>query len=84
MRTAIFLILCLLTIFPAVGQPDSIAPAAGVSARGDRDEARWADWEAQARITDGDYDGAVQAEQQAEAERHEADRQEMLARASRR
>jgi hypothetical protein len=33
-----------------------------------RNEAGWADWEAQARISDGDYDGAVQAEQQAVAE----------------
>lgn len=38
----------------------------------DHDQARWADWEAQSRMTDGDYDGAVQAEQQANTDRHEA------------
>lgn len=32
----------------------------------DYDAARWADWEAQARMADGDYEGAVQAEQEAQ------------------
>ena len=41
------------------------------------DRAGWADWEAQARIMQGDYDGAVQAEQQAEAGRREAQRQDL-------
>jgi hypothetical protein len=36
-------------------------------------ESRWADWDAEARITDGDYDGAVQAERQANAARKAAD-----------
>lgn len=41
-----------------------------------RDEALWAEWEAQARITEGDYDGAVQAERQADADRQKVDEQE--------
>jgi hypothetical protein len=50
----------------------------------DRDQASWAECEAQARITDGDYDGAVQAQLQADRDRHEVDRREMIARSSRR
>ena len=41
-----------------------------------------ADWDAQARITDGDYDGAVQAEQLAQAARKQAD--ELATRATKR
>lgn len=77
-------ILCLLTLSTASGQPNSIAPAAPSSAGRNTDKAAWADWEAQARMTDGDYDGAVVAEQQANAERREADLQELLARSSKR
>jgi hypothetical protein len=55
--------------------PGSAAPSPTPA---DRNETRWAEWEAQARITDGDYDGAVQAEQQANVTRHEADRPEIV------
>jgi hypothetical protein len=39
-----------------------------------RNDAQWAEQEAQARITDGDYDGAVQAQQQADTEWQLAER----------
>lgn len=61
------------------GDP-GIGPAPGSAPSADTDEARWAEWEAQSRISDGDYEGAVQAQRQADANRQEADRREMLAR----
>ena len=77
MRIAFAIPLLGLSAMPGLAQSghSDISP----SATADRDEARWADWEAQARVTDGDYDGAVRAEQQADAERQQADRQEMQA-----
>lgn len=84
MRKASAIILCLLTISTASGQPNSIAPATPQSAGHNTDKAGWADWEAKARIADGDYDGAVLAEQQANAERRKAGQQELLARSSKR
>jgi hypothetical protein len=80
MRISVAISLFLLAALPGFAQRSTVemSPAA------DRNEARWAEWEAQARITDGDYDGAVQAEQQADVERHEADRQEMMDRSSKR
>ncbi len=41
-----------------------------------RDEARWAELEAQKRATDGDYDGAVEAHQQAQQDLQEAERRQ--------
>jgi hypothetical protein len=52
---------------PAATDPD---PAAA------RNQAGWADREAQARITDGDYDGALQAQRQANADRRVAAQEE--------
>ena len=78
------LLLVLLCALPAWAQPTQpgIAPAPRPST--DRDEARWAQWEAEARITDGDYDGAVQAAQQAEAERQKAQQADAAAQPARR
>jgi hypothetical protein len=82
MRAAFAGLFSLLIAGPGVAQPApaDISPPLSI----DRNQARWAEWEAQARMTDGDYDGAVQAQQQAEFDRREADRQEMLARTSKR
>jgi hypothetical protein len=74
-------IVFLLAGYPARGQPEVVGQgqnAAGTEARFSRDDARWADLEAQRRATDGDYDGAVQAHQQAEQDLQEARREEML------
>jgi len=46
---------------PVPAQASAAPPAAQVENR-----ARWADLEAEGRATDGDYDGAVQAHQEAE------------------
>jgi hypothetical protein len=43
------------------------------ASRSASDEANWADWDAKARMTDGDYEGAIQAEQYAQATRRAAD-----------
>jgi hypothetical protein len=82
MRMSFVVPLLMLVAMPTVARSD--ASQAGPAAAADRDEARWADWEAQARITEGDYDGAIQAEQQADTDRRESVRLEMLARSSRR
>jgi hypothetical protein len=74
--------LLMLVGMPTVARSDP--SQAGPAAATDRDQARWADWEAQARMTEGDYDGAIQAEQQADSDRRESDRLEILARSSRR
>jgi hypothetical protein len=62
---------------PARSEP----PTTGPSAATENNQANWADWDAQARVTDGDYDGAVQAEQQAHAAHRQAD--EIAARSKR-
>jgi hypothetical protein len=49
-------------------------PPSGPEAQARQDDARWADLEAQRRITDGDYDGAVQAYQQAQQDLRAANR----------
>jgi hypothetical protein len=82
MRAAVAIPLLFLIAAPSCAQAEPADIRPGVSA--DQNEARWAEWEAQARITDGDYDGAVQAEQQADAVRREAERRETLARAPKR
>ena len=80
---------------PASAEPGAVGPGAGGSSSGgsgaadagaaaaNRDAARWAELEAQARITEGDYDGAVQAEQRADVERRKADRTQLMARPQR-
>jgi hypothetical protein len=79
MRTVLAFCLILLLATPGFARPGSIEDAAA-----DRNAANWADRLAQARVMDGDYDGAVQAQIQADSDRHEAARQTMLARSSRR
>ena len=53
----------------ASSEPPTTNPSAATASN----EANWAEFEAQARITDGDYDGAVQAEQRADAARKQAE-----------
>jgi hypothetical protein len=74
-----------LSTMPASADPGSVDPSAAgsslaVQGAADRNTARWAELEAQARITDGDYDGAIQAERQADAERRKADYHQLIAR----
>jgi hypothetical protein len=80
MRIILVIPLLLLAAVPAVAEGSS----AETNPAADRNQARWAEWEAQARITDGDYDGAVQAERQADSDRDAADRQEAIDRSSKR
>lgn len=51
----------------ACAEPPTINPAA------EANEAGWAELDAQARITEGDYDGALQAEHRAEVARQHAE-----------
>ncbi|MGD0102953.1 MAG: hypothetical protein ABSC06_02825 [Rhodopila sp.] len=81
-RTPFAVPLLALISVPCLGQPvrpDDSAPAAG-----ERNAARWADREAQSRMIEGDYDGAIQANQQADADRNELEQQERLARSPKR
>jgi hypothetical protein len=80
MRGVFAIPLLILIALPGVGcsEPPGIGPAAST----DRNAANWADWDAQARITEGDYDGAAQAERLAEATRQRADREDLAARAA--
>ncbi len=56
----------------ADGSPQVNIPPS--QAKAEQDQARWSDLEAQRRETDGDYEGAVQAEQQADRDLQEAER----------
>lgn len=82
MRPVLAALLLVLTaaFAQAEGNPPDINPAASV----DRNEARWADWEAQSRITEGDYDGAAQAQKQADAARRNVNPREMPAQSTKR
>jgi hypothetical protein len=73
--------LFILAASPVLAKPASceLSPAAE-----DRNEAGWAEREAQARITDGDYEGAVQAQHQADVDRQQAERYELTERAAKR
>ncbi len=79
MRISFVIPLLMVMAYPGVSRSAPTGDSPAVAA--DRNQARWADWEAQARMAEGVDEGAVQAEHQAETDRHEADRQEMLARA---
>jgi hypothetical protein len=68
MRVAFAVAVLMVTINPAAVRSDPPATAAGTAAR-------WAETEAQSRITNGDYDGAIQAEHEAQADRQEAERE---------
>ena len=83
MRFEVSMILFLAVTAPSFGQPEASnpgAPGTSSQAQFERDEARWADLEAQRRATEGDYDGAVQAHQQAEQDLQQADRREPMER----
>jgi hypothetical protein len=80
MRAPLAVLLLMLIALAGVARADP--PGVGPNASAARNEAYWADWDAQARITEGDYDGAVQAEKLAEAKRQQADREELAARAA--
>jgi hypothetical protein len=71
MRAASLIPMLILLLLPAAARPDPTD--IGPSAKPGYNEANWADWDAQARMTDGDYDGAVQAKQQADAARKAAE-----------
>jgi hypothetical protein len=71
MRVASLVPAVMLALLSAPAYPDP--PNIGASANSKYNEADWADWDAQARITEGDYDGAVQAEQRAKEARQQAD-----------
>jgi hypothetical protein len=81
MRAITILVTLLAISLPSCGQLDTTdrtQPVAGSRAQLDCDQARWADLEAQMRVTDGDYDGAVQAHQQAEQKMQEARRRQTM------
>lgn len=86
MRLSAAILVLMLSAIPAFAEPGPVSPGAAApdAAGADRDAARWAELEAQARVTDGDYDGAVQAEQQANAERHNVNRYELMVRPAQR
>jgi hypothetical protein len=79
MRIVVAIPLFMLAASPVLAKPPPGDPSPAAL---DRNEADWAEREAQARITDGDYDGAVEAQRQADAERHAAEHYEMTARAA--
>jgi hypothetical protein len=80
MRIAFVVPILMLALSPTPARPDTadLSPAAAEN----RNDARWAEWEAQARITEGDYDGAIKAQRQADADRQQAAQKELLARRS--
>jgi hypothetical protein len=71
MRSASLIPALMLLALPTIAYPDP--PTTNPSPATEYNEANWADWDAQARIAEGDYDGAIQAEQQAKATRKQAD-----------
>lgn len=74
MPVAFAVALLMVLVTPTFGRPE---PSVSSSAAAASSDARWAEWEAQSRITDGDYDGAIQAEQQAQADRRQAERRRL-------
>jgi hypothetical protein len=81
MRLLPILIVLLTICRTSFAQPESVdlpRNSAETQTQADRDEARWAELEAQRRAADGDYDGAVQAHQQAEQALQDVRRQQML------
>ncbi len=78
LATLVPAVLMLALSVPARSDPSTVRPSAATATN----EANWADWDAQARVTDGDYDGAVQAAQQARAARQQAEK--LAARSTRR
>jgi hypothetical protein len=85
MRVVILIPILLVAALPERALPNPPIPGPSAATEPNAAEANaadWADWDAQARITDGDYDGAVQAEQLAQAARKQAD--ELATRATKR
>ena len=77
-RTRFAMTLLALISVPCLGQP--VRSDDSAAAADERSAARWADQEAESRMIEGDYDGAVQANQQADAARNEGQQQDRLAR----
>jgi hypothetical protein len=71
MRAASLIPILIPLLLPAAARSDPTNTSP--SAKPESNEASWADWDAQARMTDGDYDGAVQAKQKADAARKAAE-----------
>jgi hypothetical protein len=71
MRTSRLPAILTLALLPASAYPNP--PDISPKARTQYEAADWAEWDAQARITQGDYDSAVQAQQHATATRKRAD-----------
>jgi hypothetical protein len=84
MRIAFTIPLLILVAMPGLAHADPATINPSAAAAEDRTKAEWADREAQSRIVEGDYDGAVQAEQQADNDRRQADQQDRLARTPKR
>lgn len=80
MRAVLTLLPGLVFTVSAFGQ--SIGPAANPAADVARNAARWAELEAQGRMTEGDYEGALRAQEQADIERRSAERLEATQRAA--
>jgi hypothetical protein len=90
MRAAFSLLALLCLTVPAsaqmASQPASptdsavLNPTTSPSVNAARKSARWAEVEADRRIADGDYEGAVQAQAQADADKRAAARLETFAR----
>ena len=80
MRVTFAVLPGLLLTVSAFGQ--SIGPAAAPASDVARNAARWAELEAQARITEGDYEGAVRAQEHADIERRSAEQLEASERAA--
>ena len=76
MKSAAIILVLILLGMPGHALAEEIAPASA-----DRDDAGWADRAAQGRMIDGDYDGALVAEAQADAERRKAERENPVAHA---
>jgi hypothetical protein len=74
MRAACIALLLVLATSPDLARSDPSSPTTAAAAAWN--EARWADWEAWARIAEGDYDGAVQAEKHANTARQRAAREQ--------
>jgi hypothetical protein len=71
MHTASLILVLTTVALPAQARPDPSIMTPSAAAQ--YDEARWAEWDAKARMAEGDYDGAVEAEQRAGAARKQTE-----------
>ena len=81
MRAVLAVVLLLLIILPGIARSER--PGISPSVTTERNDANWADLDAAARMTDGDNEGATQAERYAERERARAQQDEQIARPQR-